>query len=191
MSIRHEFFEQIPECLKCPVTGLYPTNEEQLSGLIGLYWKRKLIDWSKVNLYTTENKKSGNASKLFDKNGVINCEYPLFAEKDNQIKNHGGMKADIIFIANQNVVLIESKIGSKFTYDGTQLKRQAKYLNGSKIKNKFLILLSSTKFFDKGWYTTELDDAVKKYYITGYLMHFEDIFVGITNHSIVQLPKRR
>ncbi|RZB38248.1 MAG: hypothetical protein SRB2_00594 [Desulfobacteraceae bacterium Eth-SRB2] len=181
MKIKHELFEQIPECFKCPATGLNPTNEEQLSGLIGLYWKLNLINWNKVNLYSTENKITEGDSKLFFENGIVSCEYPLFAEDKEQIKNHGGMKADIIYLTKQHIVLIENKIGSRFTYGGTQLDRQAKYLNESLIKNKFLILLSSKTFFNKGWYIKELEAAVRQYQIKGYLMYLEEIFDGITS----------
>ena len=180
MEIKSELFEQIPKCFKCPVTGLHPTNEEQLSGLIGLYWKLNLINWDKVNLYSTENKIIKKGGKLFHENGIVSCEYPLFAEDKEQIKNHGGMKADIVYITKQHIVLIENKIGSNFTYGGTQLDRQAKYLNGSIIDNKILILLSSKMFFKKGWYIKKLEAAVRQYQITGYLMYLEEIFNAIT-----------
>jgi len=183
MKIKKALFEQIPECFKCPVTGLKPTNEEQMSGLIGLFWKLDLINWNKVNLYTTENKTTESDSKLFYEKGVISCEYPLFAKEEEQIKNHGGMKADIIYVTKQQIVLIENKIGSNFTYGGTQLDRQAKYLNGSRIENKVLILLSSEMFFKKGWYIKELETAVSQYKIKGYLMYLEEIFDGITGGS--------
>jgi len=188
MKMKQQLFSQLPKSFRCPVSGLRPTNEEQLSSLIGLYWKLNLIDWNKVNLYPTNNETEENASKLFCDNGVVCCEYPLFAKKEEQIKIYGGMKVDIVYVTLKNIVLIENKIGSNFTYGGTQLDRQAKYLNESIIENKYMILLSSIFFFNKGWYIKELAKAVEQYQnqIKGYLIYLEEIFEGISNYSIVQ-----
>lgn len=64
------------------------------------------------------------------------------------------MPADLLsFSKNENtIVLIENKIGSKFTSAGTQLIRQAKFLEKSSFKNKVLIVHTSELFLSKGWY---------------------------------------
>ena len=182
MKIKEQLFYKIPDVFICPITGVKPTNEVQISGLIGLFWQRNLIDWDKVNLYSAENHKDVKiASELFKKEGLVNCEYPLFAETADEIKNYGGMTADLVYITEQQVVLVENKIGSNFTYGGTQLDRQANFLNGSRMQHKALILLTSEMFVKKGWYIKELEAAASKYKVKGYVMCLEGIFKGITS----------
>lgn len=187
-SVKKELFAKIPSYFNDPVTKLSPRSEAQLTSLLGLFHQRGLINWHNVNLFESNNKPSGEkASSLLSGDGTLSCEWSMFAEKDDQIQIWGQMSADFIYLSKyyDRIVLIENKIGSNFTSGGGdvntgQLARQIKYLIQSEIPNKYMILLSSNKFFEASWYSSELratlDHDNRKNKVQGYLMHWEDIF---------------
>lgn len=96
------------------------------------------------------------------------------------------MPADLLSFSQveSKIVLIENKIGSKFTSGGTQLIRQAKYLENSCFENKVLIVLTSELFLLKGWYLNEMQEVIDNVEgIKVLAMHWEDIFNAIKYKS--------
>lgn len=100
------------------------------------------------------------------------------------------MPADLICLSQdkQSVIIVENKIGSGFTGAsndpvGGQLAKQADFLLHCNIPKGFLVLLSTTELFNKGWYKRELSSALdhgdrpKK--VTGHLMRWEDVLAAI------------
>jgi hypothetical protein len=96
------------------------------------------------------------------------------------------MPADLICLSQdqQTVVLLENKIGSRFTGAQNdslkgQLAKQADFLLHCQVPKAFLVLLSTTELFDKGWYRNELLNTLqhgdRSSKVTGYLIRWEDI----------------
>ncbi|WP_166109085.1 PD-(D/E)XK nuclease family protein [Pseudoalteromonas sp. Z9A5] len=97
------------------------------------------------------------------------------------------MPAELLsFSKSENtIVLIENKIGSKFTSAGTQLIRQAKFLEKSGFKNKILIVLTSELFLSKGWYLSEMQNVIDNVEgVKVFAMKWEDIFNAIESKGI-------
>jgi hypothetical protein len=187
-NIKEELFNEIRKHkdFQDILTNYYPSNEEQLSAIFGVLFQNGKIDLEKINLYNPNQDGELTSSNAMLSNVVKNDytlinEFPLFAEKKEEIEIWSGMKIDLAFFNDDAIVLIENKIGSTFTYEGTQLKRQLKFLDKLKnFKNKTLIVLSSKKFFNKKWYSSELDKFLKDFNkINGYLICWEDIFKAI------------
>jgi hypothetical protein len=187
-NIKEELFNEIRKHkdFQDILTNYYPSNEEQLSAIFGVLFQNGKIDLEKINLYNPNQDGELTSSNAMLSNVVKNDytlinEFPLFAEKKEEIEIWGGMKIDLAFFNDDAIVLIENKIGSTFTYEGTQLERQLKFLDKLKnFKNKTLIVLSSKKFFNKKWYSSELDKFLKDFNkINGYLICWEDIFKAI------------
>jgi len=100
------------------------------------------------------------------------------------------IRADLICLSQdqQTVVLLENKIGSGFTgaqndpLNG-QLAKQVNFLLHCQIPKAFLILLSTTELFDKGWYRNELLNTLqhgdRSPRVTGYLIRWEDILLAL------------
>jgi hypothetical protein len=86
------------------------------------------------------------------------------------------------------VVILENKIRGGFTGTGSdpltgQLAKQADFLLHCQIPKAFLVLLSTTERFDKGWYRKELAAALQQGdrspKVSGYLLRWEDIFSAL------------
>lgn len=98
----------------------------------------------------------------------------------------GQMPADLLCFTEKGstIILVENKIGSKFTSGGTQLMRQAKYLESTHYKNKNLIVLTSEIFLTKGWYLKEMQEVVEKVKgVNVFAVHWEEIFGSIKHSS--------
>ncbi|MEZ8773818.1 hypothetical protein [Vibrio sp. 10N.247.310.17] len=184
MKQKQKFLQSIPSILCDPVTGLKASNETELSALLSYYHSRGSVDWSCVNLYKPKSDKGKYlASEYIDKSASLFCEYPLFSNAET-VNIWGGMPADLLSFSENKIVLIENKIGSKFTSAGTQLMRQAEYVDSSHFDNKVLIVLTSKVFLSKGWYLDEMI-AVKEAFpeLQVFGMHWEEIFNAISLKS--------
>ena len=182
MATKSKFIQCIPSELVDPITGLRASNETELSALFAYHHANGSIDWSRVNLhplpYLSDKRP---ASEYINCSSPFFCEYPLFSDSET-VDIWGQMPADLLsFSKSENrIVLIENKIGSKFTSAGTQLMRQAKFLEKSCFENRILIVLTSELFLSKGWYLNEMQEVIDK--IEGvkvFAMHWEDIFNAI------------
>lgn len=194
---RLNLLSKLPPQFVDPVTGYppeLPKLEEQLSALLALFHQRGLIDWKRVNLYLPDKTPSGRmADELFTSGGTILCEYPLFAGSRQDTEKWGSMPADLLYISEDShtIILIENKIGSKLREKGHlehgQLARQAKYLLQSKMPERYLVLLSTQEFFDKGWYLRELQNTLafenRSSMITGYLMQWEEVLPSVLGQA--------
>jgi len=186
LTLKSEFIKSIPCELSDPITGLRASNETELSALFTYLHSNGAIDWSHVNLHSLPSpSKTYPASEYIDSDSLFFCEYPLFSDLES-VDIWGQMPADLLSFSQDKskIVLIENKIGSKFTSDGTQLLRQAKYLESSNFENKVLIVLTSELFLLKGWYLKEMKEVKDQVVgIKVLAMHWEDIFNAINVES--------
>jgi hypothetical protein len=182
---KNHLLEKQPECFFDPVTTSPPKDEEQLSGLLGLFHQLGRVAWSEVPLWLPTNERAEvMADKLFAQTAVC-AEYQLFWISDQEKNSWGQMRADLAFLSRdgQTVCILENKIGSDFTYKNDpqqQLDRQIAFLSTCKIPRRVLVLLSGADFFEKGWYckqfATALERSNRGTEITGYLMKWEEVF---------------
>lgn len=186
MTLKSEFIKSIPDELSDPITGLRAKNETELSALFTYLHSKGAIDWSRINLHSLPYPSEKYlASDYIDCDSLFFCEYPLFSDSTT-VDDWGQMPADLLsFSQDKNkIVLIENKIGSKFTSGGTQLMRQAKYLAKSGFENKVLVVLTSKLFLLKGWYLNEMQEVKDQVVgIKVLAMHWEDIFNAINIES--------
>lgn len=179
MNIKNEFMHRIPISFSDPITGLIPKHETELSALLSYFQSVQAINWKDVQLQSVSNETDDEyADKYIDKQNLFFCEYPLFSD-NKTVDIWGQMSADLLLFSQDTskIVLIENKIGSKFTSGGTQLDRQAKYLAASKFENKALIVLSSDIFFDKQWYLKEAKQVAKDHpEVNVFTLSWEQIF---------------
>lgn len=182
MTSKDKFKQSIPARFSDPVTGLRANSETEMSALFTHYQRMNYIDWSRVNLYPLPYLSDNcSASEYIEDSSSFYCEYPLFSDSKT-VEIWGQMPADLLSFSQDKsrIVLIENKIGSKFTSGGTQLIRQAKYLENSCFENKVLILLTSELFLSKGWYLKEMQEVIDN--VNGvkvFAMKWEDIFNAI------------
>jgi len=181
---------KLPTNFVDPITDYPPSGEVEMSGLLGLFHQLNGVDWSRVSLLSPDNRLTGRMANDLLGNSVMCGEYQLFYNSESEMNVWGSMPADLICLSQdrQTVVLIENKIGSGFT--GTpndpltgQLARQADFLLHCQIPRAFLVLLSTTELFDKGWYRNQLLDTLRiggrSPKVTGYLMRWEDVLSAI------------
>ncbi|MDC9511863.1 hypothetical protein PSH47_03705 [Pseudoalteromonas sp. CST5] len=182
MTTKRKFIQSIPNEMIDPITGLKASNETELSTLLAYHHANSSIGWSNVNLYSIPYLSDKLfASEYINCSSPFYCEYPLFSDSET-VDIWGQMPADLLsFSKNENtIVLIENKIGSKFTSAGTQLIRQAKFLEKSGFKNKVLIVLTSELFLSKGWYLSEMQNVIDNVEsVKVFAMKWEDIFNAI------------
>lgn len=173
-----------------PITEYAPTNEVQMSGLLGLLHQMGRVRWETVPLLLPTNELSGSmADEVFA--GTLMCsEYQLFWSSDNEMQVWGLMPADLICFSQikQTVVIIENKIGSRLTgvQDNpgvSQLAKQLDFLIGRKFSKRALVLLSTTELFNRGRYRNELLSALRhderEKEVNGFLMRWEDVLCAI------------
>ena len=174
-----------------PVTGEAPSCEEELSAILSYFHQVGRIEWKRVQLKNVmKPQETVPASEVIANSDIVLTEYHLVACDQSQIEVWGGMPAYLLFLARdgRRVVLLENKIGSKFTYgvdpkDG-QVARQLRYLLASVPRQCIYIFLSSGRLLDQGWYIKEvseairLDDRANK--ICGYIMRWEDVLAATT-----------
>ncbi len=173
-----------------PATGEVPSCEEELSALPSYFHQAGRIDWQRVPLENTVKSQEGaRASDVIANSDIVLTEYPLIACDPRQIEVWGGMPADLIFLSRdqRRVVLLENKIGSKFTYgvdpkDG-QVGRQLSYLLAARPAQRYYMFLSSGRLLDRGWYT-EVSEAVRfdsrAEVVRAYIMRWEHVLAAIT-----------
>jgi len=182
LTLKSKFIQSIPAGLCDPITGLRANNETELSALFTYYHSSNSIDWSGVDLYSPQYQlEKYSALEYIDRTSSFYCEYPLFSDSET-VNIWGQMPADLLSFSQDksNIVLIENKIGSKFTSGGTQLMRQAQYLDSTDFENKVLIVLTSKLFLLKGWYLNEMQEVQHKIKGVKVLaMHWEDVFNSI------------
>jgi hypothetical protein len=173
-----------------PITGYLPRGEAQMSGLLGLFHQLNGVDWSRVPLLTTDNCPSGRMADDLLERAVICSEYQLFCNSESDINVWGSMPADLVCLSQdkQTVVLLENKIGSRFT--GTrsdpltgQLAKQADFLLHCQIPKAFLVLLSTRELLDNGMYRNALSNTLRhggrSPKVSGYLMRWEDVLSAL------------
>ena len=131
------------------------------------------------------------------------AEYLLCAREHQDISTWGAMPADLIYVSadNRSVVIVENKIGSRFTSGGGdvesgQLARQAEYLCRWKdrrgLAGASLILLTTTECIKikSGNYLQVFNNTLKAHAnrcerIQGFVMLWEDIFDAFSHTSAV------
>src|SRR6266852_5578438 len=95
-----------------PITGYAPTNEVQMSGLLGLLHQMGRVKWEKVPLFSPNDGLVGEmANELFAR--TIMCgEYQLFWSSAREMRLWGSMPADLICFSKnkQTVTIVENKI---------------------------------------------------------------------------------
>jgi hypothetical protein len=181
---------KLPATFVDPITGYAPTNEVQMSGLLGLLHQMGRVKWDKVPLLSPHNEPNGKmANELFGL--ALMCgEYQLFWNSDHEVRVWGAMPADLIAFSesNQTVTIIENKIGSGFTGERndpavSQLAKQLDFLLSCKFSRRALVLLSTTKLFNGGRYRNELASALRhaerETKVSGYLMRWEEVLDAV------------
>jgi len=153
-----------------PITGKGPTSEVALSCLLVLYQNKRLINWNAVPLYNLDRGREGTGNELFSIDGYTFSEYALLCPTEEDVKDWGNMRADIMHFNNNldkldKVVLIENKIGGVFTFgsrpeDG-QLARQLKYLMKYCSGESYLVVLTLEDMYKHGWYINEFKETVR------------------------------
>ncbi|MCW5892622.1 MAG: hypothetical protein KIT14_19075 [bacterium] len=134
------------------------------------------------------------ADTLFSAAGTMLAEYPLCAHDLEDIKIWGAMPADLLYVSadNRSIVIIENKIGSRFTSGGAhvelgQLARQAEYLCRWKerrgLASASLVLLTSAECLRTMNYSrvfeTTLAHTDRGSRVQGYVLRWEDIFNAV------------
>jgi len=185
-----EHLPKLPPCFVDPLTGYAPTNEVQMSGLLGFLHQMGRVKWANVPLLLPSNESSGQmAGQLFAR--TIMCgEYQLFWSSQQEMRLWGSMPADLMCFSesDQRVVIIENKVGSGFTGVQNdpavgQLAKQVDFLLNCKVPNRALVLLSTAELFNRGWYCNELlntlrhDERGKK--VSSFLMRWEDVLLAV------------
>lgn len=100
------------------------------------------------------------------------------------------MRADLVYLQDDRsaVVLVESKLGSRFTSGGIhpqlgQLGRQAEYLLKCSIPKRYLILLSTAECFRTCSYSDTLFSILaynnRSAEVQGYFMYWEEILSAL------------
>ncbi len=181
---------KLPTSFVDPITGYPPSDEVQMSALLGMFHQLGRVNWSRVPLCSPDNCLTGSTADNLLQRSVICSEYQLFCNSESETSVWGSMPADLICLSQdeQTVVVLENKIGSGFT--GThgdpltgQLAKQADFLLHCRIPRAFLILVSTTELFDKGWYRNELLNTLRyggrSPKVTGYLIRWEDILLAL------------
>jgi hypothetical protein len=197
MNEKQEIFSLIKEYEKFqdPLTGYYPSNEVELSAVLGFLMKSKQLNLNQIPLYKVirDNQyelcnPEMSLNSLVKDNPIVLEEYPLMYSKQNEkrisqwgkggeVDTWGGMRIDLLLLSlGYSTVLIENKIGSNFTSGGTQLQRQVYFLNNYGIGHKNLIILSSKSLFDKGYYFSNICNLSNISEIDLYIICWEDIF---------------
>jgi hypothetical protein len=186
-----DFWTTLPPRFLDPVTGRAPTNERELSALLAFFHQRASIAWDRVALYEPgRDEPVRRADSLFRPGGVLLTEYPLFAKAQDEIHVWGAMPADLLYLSSDTttVVLIENKVGSRFTSGGRhlehgQLARQAEYLRRGPTPHPYLVLLSTTDCLRRLRYGDTLRETLvhnqRHKRVTGYVMRWEDVFESL------------
>lgn len=199
--MKESFFKAIKdyEKFKDPLTGYRPSNEVELSAVLGFLIKSKQLNLNQIPLYKVKPDSNQyelcnpamSLNSLVKDNPIVLEEYPLMYSKQKtekistwgtEVNTWGAMRIDLLLLSlGYSTVLIENKIGSNFTSGETQLQRQAYFLNHHGIGHKNLVVLSSKSLFDKGYYLRNIDDTsnFSKSEIDFYLMCWEDIFKAL------------
>ncbi|ALA59977.1 hypothetical protein [Nitrospira moscoviensis] len=183
-------WNELPPYFCDPVTGVYPTNEDELSALLAVFHLKGLVAWDKVNLILPTKDNSGlNASSVLSGHGILVCQYPLFASKAQKLDmdRWGLMRADLVYIStvDGSIAIIENKIGSRFTSGGNdvehgQVGRLLDYLCKASLPKRHFILLTSRELIENGGYSSVLNDSLqykdRSCSVGGYLMCWEEVF---------------
>lgn len=190
-EIKEHLLASIPRHFVDPITNLKPSGERELSALLGLFHLKDLVKWDQVPLYNSDNTLANKSAKsIIAKEGILSCEYPLFAANEQETNIWGEMISDLLYIHKEAsiIAIIENKIGSNFTSGGNdvdtgQLARQSKYLIKTGFTKKYLLILSSKEFFNADWYCAELRKTLfyeNRYKtVDSYLIAWEDIFKAL------------
>ncbi|MBM4247506.1 MAG: hypothetical protein FJ148_27580 [Deltaproteobacteria bacterium] len=172
-----------------PVTGLVPKCEVQLSATLALYHQLGLVDWGQVLLEEPDGSLGHRASQAIPTDSVVATEFPLATADQGQVEIWGGMPADVLFLSRDGarVALLESKIGSGFTYGADpekgQVGRQIDFLRSTRPSAKSYILLTSGRLLDRGWYRNELAASAqygRRESVGVYLMRWESVMTVVT-----------
>ncbi|MEA4848038.1 MAG: hypothetical protein VB106_12475 [Clostridiaceae bacterium] len=157
--------------------------ENELSSLLCYYHQKGRLAWSNIKLYTLEKHFTGVTGDIvFNDAGFISCEWPLYAKNSEEINIWGGMKADLLYLNNNEdtIALIENKIGSAYTLGNTQIDRYFKYLQKLQIKKKVFILLTSIELIQNNWYLKEIKESRQvTTNIEVYITYWEDILQNL------------
>jgi hypothetical protein len=171
-QIKHTLFQLATERrFVDPITGVGPTSERALTGLLGLYAQRQAIGWDAVSLYSPDEQlgRTANASALISRPGTFVTEYVLLHHNPDEERVWGWMPVDLLYLANDSsgLVMFENKVGSDFQYESTpatsQLGRLLDYLcraPAPAIGTRSLVLLTGREFVERGWYRGELAQAL-------------------------------
>jgi len=169
-----------------PLTKLPAFDEISLSALLCIYHQAQRIRWEEVPLILPSCKPSGRtAVDIFGIPGYLCGEYPLFWQTNDQLRDRGGLRPDLLFLSRDQRVaaFIENKIGAGHKDDsyGGQFGRYAKYLVEAGVLEPYLLLLTSTTFISRTppWYVRELQKAVEPHRSDGsvqaFVMLWEDV----------------
>ena len=167
-EVKEHLLASIPSHFVDPATNLKPSGERELSALLGLFHLKSLVKWEQVPVYKSDNTLANkNAMSIIAKEGILSCEYPLFAANQQEVNIWGQMTSDLLYINKEAsiIAIIENKIGSDFTSGGNdvdtgQLSRQAEYLIKTDFTKKYLLILSSKEFFNADWYCSVLRNTL-------------------------------
>jgi hypothetical protein len=195
-QIKQTLFQLAGErCFVDPITGVGPTSERALTGLLGLYAQRQAIRWDAVPVYSPEEQLcyTAHASELISRPGTFVTEYLLLHRNPEEEGVWGWMPADLLYLADDSsgLVMFENKVGSDFQYESapatSQLGRQIDYLCRAPIpavRTRNLVLLTGREFVERGWYHGELAQALaygdrRQKIGTAGLMFWEDILAAL------------
>jgi len=195
------FWGQLPSAFVDPITGLVPTCERELSACLCLLQDRSQIPWDVVPLCGIDGSPAGaTAASLFVRDGTMLAEYLLCARDYEDVKVWGAMPADLIYVSpdNRSVVIVENKIGSRFTSEGAdpqfgQLGRQAEYLFRWKqrrgLASASLVLLTSNECIATTKYLRVFADTLahesRTDRIQAFVIRWDDIFSAVSTKGAV------
>ncbi len=176
-----------------PITRLPPLGEVALTACLAYYYQRNAIPWHNIQLLPVANleTRSGMASEIMPENAAVLCEYPLLHRDEPELNVWGSMRADLIALSAtaDRVVLVENKIGCRFTYgdspDEGQVAREMEYLLALSAPHRALVMVGSQLLFAKGWYVETIraahDFDARRKELGVYLMHWEQIIASFAN----------
>ena len=165
-----------------PLTGLFPSGEPELSAILAIKHLMGKVRWDLISARNVSTQVRIASSRSVHADDIVVTEYPLFAQKQDEINRWGQMAPDLVFMGRDNsrLVFVEAKVDSHFTHsdippDG-QVSRYMEFMSSVKADEKEFVLICP-RCKDK-WYGDRLKmaaDAARNR-IDVYVIIWEDVF---------------
>ena len=169
------------------LTGLRPSCERELSAILAFRHLSGKVRWDLIPARNVLTHERIFSSKIVFADDIVLAEYPLFAQKQDEINRWGQMAPDLIFLGGDNsrLVFVEAKVDSHFTHSDSppdgQVSRYLEYMDSVKADEKVLVIICPR--CNDEWYGDRLKwaaDAAQNG-INVYVIVWEDVFSCVQN----------